>query len=412
MQPTRVVVGRQAIHDRAGATVAYELLFRSTPDEGRPDGPYEASSPEAEGAELTSEVVFAALTIGLQHLVGDKLLYCNADRNVLSGTVPITLPPERTVVEIDGAQPLDEVGLAGCRRLIEQGYSLAVDGFTGWESAGTLLALASVVKLDVQAMNDDALRSTVAQCGPYRVTLLADGIETEDELRAHRELGFGLFQGPLLERPVVVSGRTIEPGHLTRLRMAAVLMSSELDFGELDEMLHSDPGLAFQIMKLAGIGRPGETRRKINTTRDALVIAGTRRVQNWMALLLARPEQAAPDDVLTRTLMRARACELLTQRLDHEQASMGFAAGLLSALDLLLGIPSAELTETLPIGKELAAAAFGRHSELARIVRDAENYQLATPGRQLHSGLAEGDLDEAFAQAFSWTMLSTEALDT
>ena len=52
------------------------------------------------------------------------------------------------------------------------------------------------------------------------------------------------------------------------------------------------------------------------------------------------------------------------------------------------------------------------HDIDSRIVRDAENYQLATPGRQLHSGLDEAELDEAFAQAFSWTMLSTEALDS
>jgi EAL and modified HD-GYP domain-containing signal transduction protein len=53
-------------------------------------------------------------------VVGDKLVYCNAGTGVLTGDVPILLPPDRTVLEVlETVEPTDEV-VEGCRRLVRQ----------------------------------------------------------------------------------------------------------------------------------------------------------------------------------------------------------------------------------------------------------------------------------------------------
>ena len=404
VQVNRVVVGRQAIQDRRRAVVGYELLFRTAGD-----GP--AQGEPISGDQMTAEVVFGALNIGLNHVVAGKRIFCNADRGVLVGDLPVNLPPEQTVIEVlEHVEPDDDV-LAGCKRLVAQGYTLALDDFVWFDGAERLLELASIVKLDVQAVRGSELAELMQRCRAYGVQLLAEKVETDEELEHCTRLGFDLFQGYLLERPVVVSGRTVEPSRASRIRMAATLLGEDLDFDELDKLLRSDPGLAYQVMQLASLGREGETRRSISTIRDALVLAGSRRVQNWMALLLARPDHYSPDDGFTKTLIRARACELLATRISSWQSSMGFAAGLLSALDVLFGIPPAELRASLPIGEELADAAFGDQSDLARIIRDAVDYQLGVPDRKPHSDLTEDDLDDAFAQAFVWTMHTASALE-
>ena len=41
---------------------------------------------------MTAEVVLGALTIGLDQLVGDKVMFCNAERGALTGATPVTLP--------------------------------------------------------------------------------------------------------------------------------------------------------------------------------------------------------------------------------------------------------------------------------------------------------------------------------
>jgi c-di-GMP phosphodiesterase len=269
----------------------------------------------------------------------------------------------------------------------------------------------SIIKLDVRAVRGKDLADLARRCRQFDVQLLAEKVETESELAEYLEMGFDLFQGYLLERPVVISGRTIEAGQAAQLRLAATLLGGDLDFDELDDLLHSDPGLAYQVMQIASLGRAGETRRTINSTRDALILAGSRRVQNWMAVLLARADPGATRANFTKTLVRARACELLAAKVGELQSSMGFTAGLLSALDLLLGIPVDELCESLAIGDDLAAAAFGDNTELGRMIRDAEEYQLEAPRRQRHSELSETELRDVFSQAFVWTMQATTALD-
>jgi c-di-GMP phosphodiesterase len=402
---SRVVVGRQAIQDRGAVVVGYELLFRASEHHKT-----SASNTGFSSDEMTAEVLFGALSIGLDHLAEGKLLFCNADRGVLLGDIPITLPPDQTVIEIlETVDPNDEI-LLGCQRLIDQGYMLALDDFVWFDGAPVLLALASIVKIDIQAVPREDLASFADRCRAFDVRLLAEKVETEAELALCHSLGFDLYQGYLLERPEIVSGRTIEASQLARLRSAIALIGEDLDFEELTQLLRTDPGLAYQVMQLASLGRIGETRRSVNTIRDALVVAGSQRVQSWITLLLARPIQDAADGSFGQALMRARACEILATDLDANASSVAFAAGLLSALDLIFGISRAELVDSLQLGPRLSDAAFGDESELAHIVQDATDYQLAAPDRRRSSRLSERDLDEAFAQAFTWSAHVSEAL--
>jgi EAL and modified HD-GYP domain-containing signal transduction protein len=270
--------------------------------------------------------------------------------------------------------------------------------------------MASIVKIDIQAVPKRELRAFADRCRKFDVRLLAEKVETAAELALCRRIGFDLYQGYLLERPEIVSGRTIEARQLDRLRSAATLMGQDLDFDELNLILHADPGLAYQVIHLAALGRIGETRRGVNTIRDALVVAGSQRIQRWITLLLARPTQDAAEGGFLKALMRARACEILAAKIDSSAGSVAFAAGLLSALDLLFGISREELLHSLQLGPELSDAAFGDETELAHIVQDATDYQLGVPDRRRDSGVSEQDLDEAFAQAFTWSAHLSEAL--
>ena len=403
--PEQIVVGRQAIEDRDREVYGYELLFRSRRE---PDGP------AVTGEQMTAEVIFGALNIGLDQLVDGRRIFCNADRAVLLGQVPLTLPPGQTVIELAGdVRPDTEVLEAG-RRLVGLGYHLALDDFAWSADAPALLELASIVKIDVRRVDPTSLDAGLQQCRQFGVQLLADKVETAAQLDHFRDLGFDLFQGFYLERPFLVSGRTLAVGQATRVKMVATVLRPDVGFDELDEMLHADPGLAVQVMQLASIGRPGETRREINTIRDALVLAGTRRVANWVALLLARParSEATTDavDAYNKMLVRARTCELLAGQHNSREASLGFAAGLLSALDLLLGVPTEELRGSLALGDDLAEAAFGEEGELARLVRDVADYQLGSGGANRRSSVDSDQLDEAFARAFAWSMQTAGAL--
>src|SRR5664279_971906 len=104
---TDVVVGRQGIYSTEGIA-GYALLFRSvgvlnntpvTPD------------------QMTAAVIFGAMSIGLSNLVGDRLMFCNADRGLITGEIPLLLPAHRTVFEVSDTVEVDDEIVRGCKRL-------------------------------------------------------------------------------------------------------------------------------------------------------------------------------------------------------------------------------------------------------------------------------------------------------
>jgi len=401
MSNAQVVVGRQPVFDANLGVIGYELLFRALPDAT-------AAQPTLhDGDEMTTTVLHSALSIGLDRLVGDKLIFCNADRGVLTGEVPIPLPPDRTVVEVLESVRFDAEIDAGCRALRAAGYRLALDDFVWFPGAEALVAHASVVKIDVQKLAHDQVLALMERCRTFDVQLLAEKVETPDELSTYRALGFDLFQGYALARPTTVTGASLDAAGVAVLRLAALVMDERTDMAEIERILRRDPALTLQLLEVAAIGTRGGLRRPVRSIREALVLLGTRRLRTWIALLLLRSSRAgAPDDLVT-VLARARMCELLAGSSDPDYAAFGFTAGMVSALDRLLGLPAAQLSDVLPLDEQLLDAAFGTSSAMGRLVHkviDFESGGAVTPSE-------DQELRAVAASALDWALRSSELVD-
>lgn len=387
----RVVLGRQGIYDRLGSVLGYELRFAEV-----------GENRYVTGGGLTSSVVFGALNIGLDRLVGNKWIFCAADRETLVDDTAVSLLPARSVIEVPWRLAGDRDVLAGCRRLVSRGFTIAIDDFDGYNHATELLELAGMAKLDVQQHNVAALAMLQHQARRHVRRVVGKNVETAEQATQVLDLGLDLLQGYALERPTAQFGRVISTGDLARARLAATVLAGELDWNEIEQILRTEPGLTYQVMQLASIGAIGETRRRVNTLRDALVLAGSWRIQNWIALLLAQPTNSPPDGGVITTLARARAVEVLAQMHDPKHARTGFAAGMLSGFEQLLGVPADELSRTMPLSDELREAAFGVRTPLGRIVQDVDDHMNGSTSPRLLSGLSVGQLEAAIATGYGW----------
>ena len=398
-----IVVGRQAIFDRDLQVVAYELLFRPRADA-------ELAGTDLPGTLMTANVLFSTFSIGIEQLVGDKLMFCNADRSVLDGSVPIVLPPDQTVIEVLESVTCDDAAIEGCLRLLGAGYQLALDDFVWFEGAERLLELASVVKLDLLQYSEAELTEVVTRCREYNVRLLAEKVESEAQLELCMELKFDYFQGYFLERPRNVSGRTLSGSQLGTARIAASLLNREFEVSELEEIVRTEPGLAYQVLQLAGIGSRHGLRRQVRSLRDALILVGPMRVQSWLALMMLREHNTPSQHDLVVALTRAKMSELLALRLSPNLGPLGFTAGMLSAFDLLMRVDTAEVIAALKLDDELHAAAFGGDTAVARVVRDVIDYQVQPTTAPRSSGLGDDDFDAAALRSLSWAVGVTDTI--
>ncbi|HEX2903659.1 MAG TPA: EAL domain-containing protein [Jatrophihabitans sp.] len=400
MPTTELVVARQPIFDASLDVMGFELLYRSV----------DVAPRSLSGDQMTAHVLLGAHSIGIDNLVGDKIMFCNADRGVLVGEIEISLPPEQTVIEVLETVTVDAEVLAGCRQLVEAGYRLALDDFRWFEGAEQLLALASIVKLDVLNTDRDELCSLVERCRPFAVQLLAEKVETEDDIDFCRQLGFELFQGYVLQRPQPVIGAEVVSSQLGRLELSATVLSRDLELDQFQRILEHEPGLVVALVRLASLGNQHGIRRPVRTTRDALILLGTKRLRRWVSLLLMRDSANIAPDAMATALVRARMCELLAERRRIAPGEQAFVAALISCIDILTGISAAQVRD-LGIDPLLWSAAFDPGTGLGALVAEVAEYQLCCGRRVLGPALKPSDLDLVAAEALSWALPYVSSLE-
>ncbi|RLV49380.1 EAL domain-containing protein [Nocardioides mangrovicus] len=402
MPHSSVVVGRQAIVDRDGATLGYELLFRQpaaalVPVAGVPVGPLT-------GDQMTATVMVGALSLGLDRLANGRLLFCNADRGVLVGDTPVSLPPATTVIEVLESVEIDDEVVEGCRRLISDGFVLALDDMVWREGIERLLPLVDIVKIDLLNTDREAAAELAARCRPYGVQLLAEKVETDDDVAWACAQGFSLFQGYAIERPRLIEGRTLAPTATTRLRLAAMVLAEDLEVVELERLVASEPGLMVQLLHLAAAGADHGVRRTVRTIREALVLVGSTRIRQWISLLLLTDRSSISRPSLVTVLSRAKMCELLAQQRGVTDGPRAYVVGMLSGLDLLLGRPMSEIEDVLEVDPALMAAVRGE-GPLGELVSEVIAYQGDVAGSGDGAVGSGGDLSQLHtvaAEAFAW----------
>lgn len=395
-----VVVGRQPIFDRDLTVMGYELLFRPVPAPALT--PKEAAG--ARGDQMTAEVLFGSVSIGIDRLVGNKKLFCNASRGVLTGEVPVLLSPEQTIIEVLESVIPDEQVLAGCRRLRDDGFTLALDDVHWFADVEPFIELASIVKIDLRATTWADLPDLVDRCRRHDVILVAEKVETAEELDRCDALGFDYFQGYLLARPCQVPGRVLDPSRLARVHMAARLLDRECPVSELERIVRNDPAMTYQLLQLAGIGAARGMRRTVQTVREALVLVGWRRLQSWLSLLLIGSNGEASDEELSMALTRARMCELAARSVASSLSETAFTAGMLSSFGVLLDMVLEDALRDLPLDDSLRRAVLDADGQLGQLVADVADFQLGRPDDATRSGLDGAVLSSAALEALIWAV--------
>jgi EAL and modified HD-GYP domain-containing signal transduction protein len=401
-----VHVARQAVFDRTNNVVAYELLFRALPD----------ATSTVRNDDLASWQVLSAsfLDIGLDSLLKGRRALINVPRSMLLDDRLRSLPPDVIGLEIlENVQPDDEI-LAACRELRKLGYLMLLDDYTGRPEHEAFLDVVDWVKVDLRAISGNDSASLALQLKRRKLRLLAEKVETVEERDAALAAGYDFFQGYFLHRPRVVSGRTLNARHNTKLKLLSLLGADQFTLEKVESAIAPDVGLCYRLIQYSNSARFGAPR-EISSLRQCLMRLGENETRRWMTFVLLPSLGAGRStEVVDAALVRARMCELLADQAGLKMAkSLAFMAGMFTLIDALLGAPMAEVVQQLGLGEELAGALLGRNQgPLGALVRIAESYERATPQelapycRQLKLQLA--DVADIYLQALQWTAEVTE----
>jgi len=390
-----VHVGRQPIYDAAGQVAAYELLFRAGPDSDH--------AGRGDTAATVAVINNTFAEFGLADLAGELPCFVNLTRDFLTGRLPLPFGPEHAVLEVLETVDVDDEVVAGVRRLVEQGYAIALDDFVCGSSHERLLEFASVVKLDLLDTPPADLTEIVATCRRYPgITLLGERLETPGHLLTARRLGCTLFQGYALGRPTVHTARTLSASRVRQVELLAELTAKDVDLARVVSLVGREPSLAVRLLRVSNSVSAGLARR-VSSVHEAVVLLGIRRVREWVALMVLGEVAPEADEArLTSAVARARMCQQVAEQVSVA-GDTAFTAGLLVGVADLLGIPVERLLTGLPLADELADAVVRGAGPLGRVVRAVMAYDQLDLGGLRQLGLPMNCLGQAYLSATAWS---------
>jgi c-di-GMP-related signal transduction protein len=336
-------VARQPIFDRKLGVFAYELLFRSGPDSCFPAN----TDTDFASSRTVSDVVSL---IGLDTMVRGKRAFLNVSRHVLVNDLAMALPRNRVVVELlETIEPDDEV-LAACRRLKKAGYMLALDDFVERPHDAALVAMADFVKVDFRSSTPASREQLARKFARRGIRMLAEKVETRDEMTTAMPAGYTYFQGYFFCRPTIVASKDIPGFRLNYLRLLRELNRPDVNVHKLDDIIKQEMSIAFRVLRLVNSVAFG-TRKRIESIREALVFLGLDIVRKWTSVwALAGLGHDKPAELVVNSVIRGLCCETLAEHTGlANRAPELFLLGMFSMLDAIMDRPMEEVLATISI---------------------------------------------------------------
>ncbi|MFN8223765.1 MAG: HDOD domain-containing protein [Gaiellales bacterium] len=378
----RVHVARQPLFDVRRKARGYELLYRDDPA---------AITAARSDSDATSSTIVTAFELGLSTIVGASPAWINVTEDLLCSDLLEVLPPDRVVLEVlETVRPTPAV-LDALDRYRSLGYRLALDDVTG-AAPSQIADRVHAVKLDYRLTDKSRLAETVAALRRRGLRVVIEKVETYEELADCVAAGCDLYQGYVFGRPEISSGRRLSTAAASRVQLVSALRDPNVELSDLEKLVVQDVTLSYRLLTYINSAHVALGRR-VESIRQAIVLLGLHKVRNWATLLLLTDLDAGRPDLVESSAIRARMAEVIGPKLRLKDDT-AFTVGLLSRLDVLVGMPFADVLDGLPLATEVKDGLLGSGPYadlLAEIVayESGEFSQVTVPDRVLATAFHE-----------------------
>ncbi|KAB0667604.1 EAL domain-containing protein [Oryzomonas japonica] len=404
MQDANYLIGRQPILDRNEEVIAYELLFRSAVSHN--------TATVANATHATASVIINALSgFGLERILGNHKGFINMELDLLLSDSLGILPRDRVVLELLETLAVTPELVERCRALKKEGFQLALDDHEYAPAYAELYDIVDIVKVDLLQTPPSRLAGMVEKFRPYPVKLLAEKVETRDEYRLCRDLGFEYFQGFYFAKPSVMEKKRMDESGVTLLKLMDLLMK-DVELMVIEQAFRESPGLTYKLLLLVNSVSLG-LRGKIQNIRHAVAILGRQQIKRWvqLALFVSDTTNGPENPLVELAAVRAAFMEQLAHRHpalkgDRDAGEQAFLTGILSLLGGLYDVSLDEILANLSLSEDVREALTNHGGALGQLLTFAE--QLEQLDSRLEEGclekigLSQEDVLEAQVKAYGW----------
>jgi len=373
---TDLLFARQPIFDSKKKLYGYELLYRD-------DDPHSAVFEDGDKATASLIVNYCGSILNDEQ--GPYVtIFLNLTRKLLLSDYFFPLDPKRLVVEILEDVEVDDLLVERVKELKLQGYRFALDDYIFCEKFDPLIPLVDYIKIELLHLPIEELAPKMAIFEKdvlakldKRPILLAEKVEDQQMYDLCSKLGFELYQGYFLERPLPVYGRKISNNSETALRIVGQLQDPDIDIDDLSRSISRDAKLSYQILKI--VNSPiCRLPKKVSSLHEAVVYLGLDQIKKWAMAMVLSGSSTQTKELFLLLLSRARTCELIATKLKLDKPDSFFTVGLFSGIDAVMLAEKQWLLNKLDLADEINIALLeykGEKGEVLKLTLDLEHQQ-------------------------------------
>lgn len=394
-----IYLARQPIFDRKMKVLGYELLYRSS---------MENSYQGIDDNHATAQVINNTfLSMHFEDITSGTKAFINFSHDMIIKEIPLLLPKDEVVIELVERAEINEDLIKACRKLSEQGYTIALDDFYYNERFLPLLELAHIVKIEFSGM-DIIKQKMLMDTYKGKLKFLAEKIETRFEYQMALNMGYDYFQGYFFSKPVIIKSQEVDTININIVRILEVINDEEdLDYQELADIIETDIGLSYKLLKLVNSAFFSLVN-KITSLKQALVHLGISEIRKWLYILLLKDIQVIDNkELINISLIRAKIMELLAVEIGQKKAkSEYFLAGMFSSIDVLMNRDMKSIMDDLPLSKEVKGALLGENNDIKRMLNtviSSEKLELTENAlSKIDSKLTVDLYTDKYLEALAW----------
>ena len=359
LDPEYILLAKQPIYDMAKNCHAYELLFRT------PMG----SSAADFGAEIATSQVLVNHCASVSEQADDAGLpvFINVDSQFILEYDSIPVSPDKVIIELTEGLELSDALIEAIKRWRKLGFTFAFDCYDFDAKWDELLLIMDYIKVDVLSLEQDVVAKYMGAVNTSDHHWIAKRVEDEEAFEFCKDQGFNFAQGYFLAKPKPVLGKSIRPGTAVTVKLIKELDRPGITMHQIADLVSQDPKLTVQMLKIVNSSL-FSLPKPVDNLHAALVYLGVDMLRQWAMMIAFLSNGNVHVEACRLVLLRAKACEMLCDKGQAENASSAFLVGLVSGVDILLKVSARDFISQVSLSKDVNEAVLDSEGELGGIL--------------------------------------------
>ena len=394
-----IFIARQPIFTPKEKVYGYEILYRESSENKFKD---------TEPDKATTNVLLNTFeSFGPQIITNEKLAFINFTESLLKENIADLFPKEYLVVELKLSTLQKEDNFNHLDNLKKNNYKISIDNFHLDFNEALITKYADILKIDFYKFEKDDIVKIANTFKNKNVKLLAEKLETQEDFKLAKNLGFDLFQGYFFKKPEILLTQNLAPLKISYLQLLIKLNEDELDLIELSNIISRDLGLTYRLLKMVNT-LSFSLRREVDSVKDALILLGDIKTRKWISVIvLTELSNDRPEELVRTSLVRAKFAELLSSKAKMENKSdVLFLSGLFSMIDVILNKPLEDILKELNISKEVKDSLLDEDDKLYKFLNLIISYEKGNWEKVSEIGKAFNlnteDISDCYMNSLAW----------